>query len=96
MLPKENSEDFYSRFHEQLLVSQDWPGNYLFKFIVRSGEDSQSALVALFNHLETKITHKASSKKTYVSISVLVKMHNPMEVINLYKAANKIKGVITL
>jgi len=30
------SEDFYSRFKDQLLESQDWPGIYIFKFIVKS------------------------------------------------------------
>ena len=35
-----DSEDFYSRFYEQLNLSQKWPGSYLFKFIVKS-ESSQ-------------------------------------------------------
>ena len=33
MIPKENPEEFYSRFHEQLTDSQEWPGPFLFKFI---------------------------------------------------------------
>ena len=35
MIPKENPEEFYSRFHEQLTDSQEWPGPFLFKFIIR-------------------------------------------------------------
>ena len=33
------SEDFYLRFEEQLLESQDWPGMYMYKFIVKDGTD---------------------------------------------------------
>ncbi|MEL0301581.1 MAG: hypothetical protein VW976_06835 [Flavobacteriaceae bacterium] len=44
MLPKENPEEFYSRFHEQLLNSQEWPGDYLFKFILREGEVKEDVI----------------------------------------------------
>ena len=48
MLPKENPEEFYSRFHEQLLNSQEWPGVYLFKFILREGEVKEDVLKEMF------------------------------------------------
>jgi len=96
MLPKENPEEFYSRFHEQLLNSQDWPGQYLFKFILREGEVNEQVLKDMFTQNEAVFSKKASSKKTFTSLSVKVIMEDPDTVIAIYKKAQKIKGLITL
>lgn len=96
MLPKENPEEFYSRFHEQLLNSQDWPGQYLFKFILREGEVNEQVLKDIFTQNEAVFSKKASSKKTFTSLSVKVIMEDPDAVIAIYKKAQKIKGLITL
>ena len=96
MLSKENPEEFYSRFHEQLLNSQEWPGVYLFKFILREGEVKEDALKEMFPQKSTVFSRKVSSKKTFTSLSVKVKMEDPDAVIAIYKQAQKIKGLITL
>ena len=96
MLPKENPEEFYSRFHEQLLNSQDWPGQYLFKFILREGEVNEQVLKDMFTQNEAVFSKKASSKKTFTSLSVKVIMEDRDAVIAIYKKAQKIKGLITL
>lgn len=96
MLPKENPEEFYSRFHEQLLDSQEWPGIYLFKFILREGEVKEDVLKEIFTQKEAVFSRKVSSKKTFTSLSVKVKMEDPDAVIAIYKQAQKIKGLITL
>ena len=62
MLSKEKPEEFYSRFHEQLLASQEWPGAYLFKFIVREGEVKEHILKALFEKMKAKFTKKLFEK----------------------------------
>ena len=85
MLPKENPEEFYSRFHEQLLNSQDWPGVYLFKFILREGEVKEQVLKDMFTQKEAVFSKKASSKKTFTSLSVKVTMEDPDAVIAIYK-----------
>ena len=36
MNSKEKADDFYERFQKQLEESQNWPGLYMFKFIVKS------------------------------------------------------------
>ena len=63
MLSNENPEEFYSRFHEQLLASQKWPGPYLFKFILRDGETDENVLTKLFDGIKSKIHQKAIIKK---------------------------------
>lgn len=96
MLSSDNSEEFYSRFHEQLLTSQVWPGKYMFKFIVRAGGISPEELKHLFIKTDAQFSEKQSTKNTYTSLSVLVTMDNPDAVIALYKQAQAFKGVITL
>ena len=96
MLPKENPEEFYSRFHEQLLNSQEWPGDYLFKFILREGEVKEDVLKEMFTEKSAVFSRKVSSKKTFTSLSVKVKMKDPDAVIAIYKQTQKIKGLITL
>ena len=96
MLPKENPEEFYSRFHEQLLHSQEWPGIYLFKFILREGEVKETVLKEMFHQKEAVFSRKVSSKKTFTSLSIKVEMEDPDAVIAVYKKAQKIKGLITL
>ena len=96
MLPKENPEEFYSRFHEQLLNSQEWPGVYLFKFILREEEVKEDLLKEMFPQKSAVFSRKVSSKKTFTSLSVKVKMEDPDAVISVYKQAQKIKGLITL
>ena len=96
MLPKENPEEFYSRFHEQLLNSQEWPGDYLFKFILREGEVKKDVLKEMFTQKSAVFSRRVSAKKTFTSLSVKVKMEDPDAVIAIYKQAQKIKGLITL
>ncbi|MDB2702239.1 DUF493 family protein [Flavobacteriaceae bacterium] len=96
MLPKENPEEFYSRFHEQLQLSQEWPGKYLFKFIVRIGEVDEKVLTDLFLATDATFSRKESSKNTFVSLSVLVTMDSPSAIVAIYKQVKTIKGVITL
>jgi len=96
MIPKEDSEEFYSRFHEQLTDFQDWPGPFLFKFIIRGDVQKVNQLKQMFEGKSAQLKLKNSSKKTFVSVSFLAKMKNPDEIIAIYKAASTIEGIITL
>ncbi|MDB4015994.1 DUF493 domain-containing protein [Flavobacteriaceae bacterium] len=96
MIPKENPEEFYSRFHEQLTDSQEWPGPFLFKFIIRGDQQKVEKLKQIFESKQAKLKLKNSSKNTFVSVTFLAEMENPTEVINIYRAASTIEGIITL
>jgi putative lipoic acid-binding regulatory protein len=50
----------------------------------------------MFIQNEAVFSKKASSKKTFTSLSVKVIMEAPDAVIAIYKKAQKIKGLITL
>lgn len=49
------SEDFYLRFEEQLLESQDWPGMYMYKFIVKDGSNEIDQLKKILKAEEKEI-----------------------------------------
>jgi len=90
------SDDFYSRFYDQLLESQAWPGVYLFKFIVKSESQHLNKLKKIFNNLDPNFSEKSSSKNTYISLSIKVKMNTPENVIQIYKKAGGLEGIIAL
>ena len=91
-----SSKEFYSRFYDQLVISQDWPGKYLFKFIVKSDVKKIAQIEALFNSDNAQIRLTKSSKGTFVSISVKEIMLSSDEIINIYIQSSKIEGVIAL
>jgi putative lipoic acid-binding regulatory protein len=90
------SDDFYSRFFNQLLESQAWPGVYIFKFIVKAESDQLATLKSYFDATQSTFSEKQSSKKTFTSLSVTVTMENPERVIEIYKKASTLEGIITL
>ena len=90
------SDDFYSRFYYQLLESQSWPGIYLFKFIVKTESQHLITLKNFFDNLDTNIIEKSSSKNNFTSLSVKVKMDSPESVIQIYKKAADLEGIIIL
>ena len=96
MLPKENPEEFYSRFQDQLKDSQEWPGPFMFKFIIRGDNQKVKKLREIFEGTNAKFKLKKSSKKTFVSVSFLATMENPISVIDVYKKTSSIEGIITL
>jgi len=96
MIPKENPEEFYSRFQDQLKDSQEWPGPFMFKFIIRGDDQKVKKLREIFEGTDAKFKLKKSSKNTFVSVSFLATMENPISVIDVYKKASTIEGIITL
>ena len=90
------SENFYSRFYNQLLKSQNWPGPYLFKFIVKSESPHLKQLKMFFNSKKAVFSEKKSSKNKFTSLSINVEMYSPEEVIEIYKKSSKLEGIIAL
>jgi putative lipoic acid-binding regulatory protein len=93
---QQQSDDFYSRFYDQLLESQAWPGIYLFKFIIKAESQHLNKLKGFFDQSDPHFSEKSSSKNTFTSLSVKVKMDSPENVIQIYKKASTLEGIITL
>lgn len=79
-------------FKKKLDDIHDFPTVYMFKFIVT--EDKTEAVDNLFP--ANKLTYKPSSKGKYISVTANVMMPSSDRVIEIYKEAKKIEGIIAL
>jgi uncharacterized protein len=87
-----NNGAWWTRFRELLDGNNEWPAPYLFKFIVpRSGLDE---LKQVFGEHPVKV--RASTRGRYVSITATLQMQSSDDVINIYRAAGAVEGVIAL
>ena len=90
------SQDFYLRFNDQLKESQDWPGIYIFKFIVKDKSKEYTQLKKYLNNYEGKKFLKSSSKKKFLSLTFEFYANSPTDVINIYKGIEHIDNIISL
>lgn len=79
-------------FKQKLEEVHQFPTLYMFKFIVT--EDRKEEVQALFPNNELDL--KPSSKGKYVSVTAKVLMPSSDKVMEVYKEASKIKGLIAL
>ena len=96
MSTDKNTEAFYKKLEGRLVETTLWPSQYLYKFIVPSDNQKIAEIENIFDNMGAVINTKASSKGTYTSISIRVKMKNPDAVIAKYKEVAKVEGVISL
>lgn len=90
------SEDFYSRFKDQLLESEDWPGIYIFKFIVKDKSEEFDELKKYLNNYKGKKSFKSSSNNKFLSLTFEYYAKSPADVINIYKGIENIDNIISL
>ena len=79
-------------FKEKLDSQHEWPGTYIFKFIVPVNKVPE--VKALFQGVEMK--ERPSSKGNYTSITVKAHLESSDHVITHYIEAKKIEGIISL
>ncbi len=79
-------------FLEKLEGTHQFPDSYTFKFIVKPEYKAQ--VESLLPGAEVKL--KASSGNKYVSVTLSRMMQSSRDVIQVYKEANKIEGIIAL
>ncbi|MCX6220081.1 MAG: hypothetical protein NTZ69_03750 [Bacteroidia bacterium] len=78
-----------------LWAQQKWPGIYFFKFIVPNDKVKLELVKKLFLH-EDQITYRTSKDIRFIALSCKQEMKNPDEVLEIYKKAGEIEGVISL
>lgn len=85
-------DQIYDSLKEKLDEQYSWPMLYMFKFIVPEGK--QEKVVSMFK------THELSTRKSkhgnYVSLTAQIFMRSSQEVIDIYKKASSIEGLIAL
>lgn len=84
--------NWWSNFQQLLDNNNEWPGTYVFKFIVP--KEGMDALKQVFEGHEIDI--KASSKGTYQSLTCRIDVENSDDVVRIYRAAGEVEGVIAL
>jgi len=90
------SEDFYLRFEEQLLKSQDWPGMYMYKFIVKDGSNEIDQLKKILDNYDGKSSFKSSTSNKFISVTFERFALSPLDVIKVYKEVSVIDDIISL
>lgn len=88
-------EDFYNRLKEKLENQFTWPQVYMFKFIIPSDNHKLALVEALFGEMAIVTTRQSSTNK-FISITAKEMMLSPNEIIEIYKKAEKIEGIISL
>ena len=73
-----------------------FPTEYLYKFIVPTKGNAIQKIENMFNSMGAVISTKESSKGTFTSVSILVKLVSADMVIRKYKEVATIEGVISL
>lgn len=79
-------------FKEKLDAETAFPSLYMFKFIVNAGKEEQVAALLPNNEM----TLKKSSKGNYVSATIKAMMPSSDAIIEIYRKASLIEGVISL
>lgn len=91
-----NQEAFYTKLKERLLESSTWPSVYLYKFIVPTAGTGIKEIESVFDDTNAAIIRKQSKNGKYTSVSISLLMASPDAVIEKYKIATLVKGVISL
>lgn len=92
----QDREAFYAKLKLQLEETTVFPSDYLYKFIVPATENRVQSVQDIFDGVGAVINTKKSKTGKYVSVSIRLKVDSSDKVINYYKEAEKIKGIISL
>ena len=93
-IPEGASTDVYANLKEKLESVQQFPGVYHFKFIITGGLDKVEELRKVLP--DDEFIEQPSKTGKYVSITVKKQVQTADEVINVYKQAGDIKGIMIL
>lgn len=85
----------FQKLEEALRQSKDIPGMFLYKFIIPNNNETLAQAMQLFDNSADVVTRESSNGK-YVSISSKEVVISVEDVIEKYKLASNIKGLIFL
>lgn len=93
----QKTEEFYVRLKQELEnTAENWPLEYLYKFIVPANGENVDLINKAFDGLGAVITTNQSKTGKYTSVSINVAMPNADLIIEKYKEVSSIEGVISL
>ncbi|MDQ0638554.1 putative lipoic acid-binding regulatory protein [Pedobacter sp. W3I1] len=93
-IPDGANTDIYANLKEKLESVEQFPGVYIFKFIITGGRHKIQDLRTVLP--DDEFIEHASKTGKYVSITVKKYVQNADEVIAVYKQVGNIKGIMVL
>lgn len=91
-----NEKQFYDSLKLNLENNHNFPEDYLYKFIIPNDEKLLGELYVVFDGTKNSITTRESSNKKYISCSIQCFVLDANQVIDIYKKAAKIEGIVML
>jgi putative lipoic acid-binding regulatory protein len=88
-MPENNFEEFKVKLEKE----HQFPCVYMFKFIIPADNKKMAMTEAIFNE-DVEITQKTSSTGKYISITAKQVSINADEIIQVYKKALEIEGLM--
>ena len=92
----QSSEKDFDKLRKDLENLQEWPSDYIFKFIIQNNDNKKDELLSKFDLTQCRLSSKESSNKKYISLTLIMHMNNANEVIDRYMEVSKIDGIISL
>jgi putative lipoic acid-binding regulatory protein len=89
---RQSDQGWWQNFKELLDDQNDWPTEYLFKFIVP--RDGVEKMKKVFGEHPVRI--RVSKKGNYASVTAKIEMGSSEEVVAIYTAAADVEGVLSL
>ena len=89
------NNDFYDSLKQKLDAQSSWPSVYMFKFIIPADNKKMARTEALFGEGAEISSHSSKTGK-FISITAKVVMVSSDEIIDIYKRAADIEGIIAL
>ncbi len=86
----------FNNLKAMLEEEKDWPLEYLFKFILKSGRKDDLLKIRGFFKNNVHLSFRESSKGNYQSVSIKAMMDNPDEIITVYQKASEIEGLMVI
>jgi len=90
------TEEFYERLKTELDMSNTWPAEYLFKFIVPTDTAKIQKVEEAFDCMGAVIKTTKSKTGKFTSISINVSMLSPEHVVEKYIDVSSVEGIISL
>jgi len=85
-------ENWFNSFRLKLDEHYAWPALYIYKFIVPTGQEGLVKNLFPFH----PVTEKLSKNGNYTSVTITVMMQSSDAVIEVYRKAAEIEGIVAL
>ncbi len=89
-------DDFYQSFKDKLEEVHSFPTDYIFKFIVSSGQKDIAKLHSIFEKADAKFTIRESKNGNYSSVTINAPINDAIDVVIYYRQVASIEGIMML